>query len=243
MSNSFLVNSCAPLANLYNDQSVLEHHHASYTFRLLHRQTFDFAKSMHHTEKDLLRLVVIEMILATDLETHFNQLTHFNLRAENEHFPQNQEDRLLMLKIILHASDISRGATRGNKLYLEWTRRIVTEFFIKGELEKRNNLTVTMFHDRCTTNVAKMQIGFIDIFVMPLFAALEPFAGDVVSEQLIRIEDNRDFWVTNRDRNDSKSGLASLNVFWEFWQNVQSVDCFLDCFLKLSRFAAHLQPA
>jgi hypothetical protein len=212
VNNAFLVNSRAPLANLYNDRAVLENHHASYTFRLLHRQTYDFAKTMQPAETAKFRLTVVEMILATDMQTHFAELTLFNLKAEDEHFPQYQEDRLLVLKIILHAADIS-SPTRPMKIAWDWTRRVVTEFFIQGELEKRNKFNPSMFMNRSTTNIAKMQLGFIDIFVQPLYAALEPFCVEVAPNQLRNIEATRNFWVANQglmqESMDERGNLAS----------------------------------
>jgi hypothetical protein len=46
------------------------------------------------------------------------------------------------------------------------------EFFLQGDLEKQNSVAVSMFMDRTTTNIAKCQLGFIDILVFPLFDAL-----------------------------------------------------------------------
>jgi hypothetical protein len=213
VNNAFLVTSRAPLANLYNDRAVLENHHASYTFRLLHRQMYDFAKSMQPADAAKFRLTVIEMILATDMQTHFAELTLFNLKAEDEYFPQYVEDRLLALKILLHACDISTP-TRKLDIYLDWTKRVVTEFFIQGELEKRNKFPPSMFMNRETTNIAKMQLGFIDIFVQPLFLALEPFCPEVEMVHLQNIVANRNFWVANQavmqESMEERGNLASV---------------------------------
>ena len=43
----------------------------------------------------------------------------------------------------------------------------MTEFFAQGELEQERGLPVSMLMDRATTNIAKAQVGFIDIIVMP----------------------------------------------------------------------------
>jgi hypothetical protein len=91
---------------------------------------------------------------------------------------------------------------------------VVTEFFIQGELEKRNESTPSMFMDRCTTNIAKMQLGFIDIFVQPLFLALEPFCPEVEMVHLQNIVANRNFWVANQavmqESMEERGNLASV---------------------------------
>lgn len=80
VNNSFLVNSQADLALLYNDQSVLENHHAAMMFKLL-RSMGEDAQGEHDILGKLnardaadFRRTCIQTILGTDMTKHFSQV-------------------------------------------------------------------------------------------------------------------------------------------------------------------------
>jgi hypothetical protein len=49
---------------------------------------------------------------------------------------------------------------------------VLREFFSQGDEERELGITISPLCDRNTVNFAKSQIGFIDLFIMPIFGFL-----------------------------------------------------------------------
>mmetsp|Transcript_25106 Transcript_25106/g.64138 ORF Transcript_25106/g.64138 Transcript_25106/m.64138 type:complete len:782 (-) Transcript_25106:185-2530(-) len=177
VNNAFLVNTRHKFAIKYNDKAVLEMHHVASAFALLHEfPDCDFFRTAVDGCYWTIREVMISAILATDISQHFAELGKLKSRLSSGNFLKAgeaslQSDRLLLLDVIVHSADISNPA-KNFHTYLFWTSRVITEFFAQGDREKELGLPVSMFMDRETTNIAKCQIGFIDILVLPLFEVL-----------------------------------------------------------------------
>jgi hypothetical protein len=180
VNNMFCAKTKHPIALRYNDTAVLEMHHVASAFRVMHSDDqFNWLIDAPENMYTRVREIMLACVLATDMSSHFAELNHFKSRIqagdflkyqENTNLP-SKEDGLLACSIVMHACDISNPA-KGLKHYLEWTSRVLWEFFAQGDLEKQNNLAVSMFMDRSTTNISKCQLGFIDILVFPLFDAI-----------------------------------------------------------------------
>lgn len=67
--------------------------------------------------------------------------------------------------------------------YLNWTERLITEFYVQGDRERDMGFTVTPMLDRSKpTPLPKFQAGFINAIVMPLYKELHRLDGvDVTS--------------------------------------------------------------
>ena len=76
-----------------------------------------------------------------------------------------------VINMILHSSDISNPA-KPAEISTEWTKRVYREFFVQGDLEKKQGLKISNFCDRNTTNINKAMIGFINYVVLPTFDLL-----------------------------------------------------------------------
>jgi hypothetical protein len=201
-NNVFCTRSRHPLALRYNDKAVLEMSHVAGAYELIHsnpKYNFFSAVGTDPTYQAI-REIVISTILATDMSTHFSELGQFKsriqagdfLKVDEESGQPKKEDKLLIMNVTLHACDISNPAKNSN-LYLEWTGRVLQEFFAQGDQEKAGNLPVSMFMDRDTTNIAKCQLGFIDVLVFPLFDAVRSVMPDVdLCCQLL--ESNKVYW-------------------------------------------------
>ena len=94
------------------------------------------------------------MILATDMSMHFANLNSIKSKIDSGEADLMQEDQKMALDNIMHAADIGNPA-RQKEVALEWTFRILDEFFGQGDKERNANLEITMLCDRYTTNVAK----------------------------------------------------------------------------------------
>ncbi|KAI3409991.1 hypothetical protein GPALN_006357 [Globodera pallida] len=104
-TNNFHIQSGSNFALLYNDRSVLENHHASSVFRLMKdddKNIFDRLTKDEHRE---MRTMIIEIVLATDMSTHFVQIkTMKNMLTLPEGI-----DKMKALCLIVHACDMSVG--------------------------------------------------------------------------------------------------------------------------------------
>ena len=52
---------------MYNDESVLENHHLAVSFKLLQNQDCDILANMSAKQRQTMRKMVIDMVLATDM--------------------------------------------------------------------------------------------------------------------------------------------------------------------------------
>lgn len=73
-----MMNSGNDLALLYNDLSVLESHHAAFTFKLtLSDPRVNIFKNLDSQSYKVVRQSVIDMVLATEMTKHFEHLSKF----------------------------------------------------------------------------------------------------------------------------------------------------------------------
>jgi len=107
VNNAFLVTLKAPLAQLYNDKSVLESFHCA-AFSQVLRRYWDKALDQ--------RTMIIDMILATDMGLHFDfmgKLDKLRKKYEKEGGPGVWEEksandhRILLCALIIKCADIS----------------------------------------------------------------------------------------------------------------------------------------
>eukprot|EP00013_Stygamoeba_regulata_P009218 CAMPEP_0177672262 /NCGR_PEP_ID=MMETSP0447-20121125/25225_1 /TAXON_ID=0 /ORGANISM="Stygamoeba regulata, Strain BSH-02190019" /LENGTH=1272 /DNA_ID=CAMNT_0019179873 /DNA_START=33 /DNA_END=3849 /DNA_ORIENTATION=- len=171
VNNAFLVKTGAPLAVVYNDQSVLENHHAASCFKLLADDEKNILCNLSTEQRVIVRKMIIDLVLATDFSKHFALLGQFKSKLAAGGFDPNElEDRTLIYQLALKCSDISH-TTKHKPLHLDWSRRVTTEFYEQGDQEKELNLTVSPGMDRHTGSLPKGQIGFITFLCMPLYEA------------------------------------------------------------------------
>ncbi|CAI7723381.1 3',5'-cyclic nucleotide phosphodiesterase, putative [Plasmodium vivax] len=173
-NNLFFVNSLHPLSIIYNDISVLENYHASITFKILQLNQCNLLKSFSEKDFRLIRSYIIELILSTDMKYHFEIISKFRIRRENEDFDyvKNNDDLLVLIKMIIKSADISHGSVKWNEHY-KWCQRVLCEFYSQGDEELKNKMPLSPLCDRTKHNeVCQSQITFLKFVVMPLFEEL-----------------------------------------------------------------------
>uniref|UniRef100_A0A8C1XM79 Phosphodiesterase n=1 Tax=Cyprinus carpio TaxID=7962 RepID=A0A8C1XM79_CYPCA len=176
-TNNFHIQTRSDTAILYNDRSVLESHHVSAAYRLL--QDDDEMNILYNLSKDdwrELRALVVEMVLATDMSCHFQQVKAM------KNFLQLPEgiDKPKALSLLLHTADISHPAKNWD-LHHRWTTSLLEEFFRQGDKEAELGLPFSPLCDRKSTMVAQSQIGFIDFIVVPTFTVLTDMTEKIVT--------------------------------------------------------------
>lgn len=166
-TNNFHVMSGSDKAMLYNDRAVLENHHISAAFRVINEDDCNVLGNLSKEEYRELRTLVIDMVLATDMSYHFQQLKNMrNLLT----LPDPAVDKSKALALVLHCCDIAHPAKK-YEVHHRWTMLLLEEFFRQGDLELALGLPYSPLCDRNNTLVAESQIGFIEFIVEPSMAA------------------------------------------------------------------------
>ncbi|XP_074602242.1 phosphodiesterase 1c isoform X4 [Brevipalpus obovatus] len=163
-TNNFHVMSGSETALLYNDRAVLENFHVSAAFKVLREPESNILVNVPKEEYRELRTLVIDMVLATDMSSHFQQIKTMKSLLTNVN--EFSVDKSKALSMVLHCCDISHPAKDWN-IHRRWTELLLEEFFRQGDKEKELGLPYSPLCDRNTTLVAESQIGFIDFIVAP----------------------------------------------------------------------------
>ncbi|XP_034275188.1 dual specificity calcium/calmodulin-dependent 3',5'-cyclic nucleotide phosphodiesterase 1B isoform X2 [Pantherophis guttatus] len=174
-TNSFHIQTKSDTAILYNDRSVLENHHISAVFRMMQDEEMNVLVNLAKDEFVELRSLVIEMVLATDMSCHFQQVKSMKTSLQQ----LERIDKSKALSLLLHAADISHP-TKQWPVHCKWTKALMEEFFRQGDKEAELGLPFSPLCDRTSTLVAQSQIGFIDFIVEPTFQVLTDVAEKMI---------------------------------------------------------------
>uniref|UniRef100_A0A061SBX9 Phosphodiesterase n=1 Tax=Tetraselmis sp. GSL018 TaxID=582737 RepID=A0A061SBX9_9CHLO len=204
LSNGFHVNVSDKLARRFNDQSVLENHSIWVALEAMkdgpHGFLDDWGRDHPHLSK-LLRNLIIEMVLATDMKHHFELLSKFKMRVHplrskgtGNLLPGDSQQILLTLQIAIKCADL--GHTAANlDIHKEWCRRLEEEFFRQGDLEREMGLPLSPLMDRFKPGVTnpKQSIGFFEVIALPLFSVMV-FVYEEIRPFYAAADRNYQFW-------------------------------------------------
>ncbi|XP_071743060.1 3',5'-cyclic-AMP phosphodiesterase 4C isoform X3 [Lepeophtheirus salmonis] len=211
LTNQFLINTSSELALMYNDESVLENHHLAVAFKLLQNEDANFFVNLSKKQRQTLRKMVIDMVLATDMSKHMSLLADLKTMVETKKVAgsgvlllDNYTDRIQVLQNMVHCADLS-GPTKHIKLYREWCSRIMEEFFQQGDKEKEEGLDISPMCDRHNATIEKSQVGFIDYIVHPLWETWADLVHPDAQDILDTLEDNRDWYQSQIPASPSSS--------------------------------------
>ncbi|KAL0966650.1 hypothetical protein UPYG_G00297870 [Umbra pygmaea] len=200
VSNQFLINTNSELALMYNDASVLENHHLAVGFKLLQEENCDIFQNLSKKQRQSLRKMVIDMVLATDMSKHMNLLADLKTMVETKKVTSlgvllldNYGDRIQVLQNMVHCADLS-NPTKPLELYRQWTDRIMVEFFTQGDRERDKGMEVSPMCDKHNASIEKNQVGFIDYIVHPLWETWADLVHPDAQDILDTLEDNREWY-------------------------------------------------
>uniref|UniRef100_A0A8B9JZS0 Phosphodiesterase n=1 Tax=Astyanax mexicanus TaxID=7994 RepID=A0A8B9JZS0_ASTMX len=200
VSNQFLINTNSELALMYNDASVLENHHLAVGFKLLQEENCDIFQNLSKKQRQSLRKIVIDMVLATDMSKHMNLLADLKTMVETKKVTSlgvllldNYSDRIQVLQNMVHCADLS-NPTKPLELYRQWTDRIMVEFFTQGDRERERGMEISPMCDKHNASIEKSQVGFIDYIVHPLWETWADLVHPDAQDILDTLEDNREFY-------------------------------------------------
>ncbi|KAL7527084.1 hypothetical protein ACHAXR_001790 [Thalassiosira sp. AJA248-18] len=221
-NNNYQVNKRTELSLIYNDNSVLENMHASRSSYLLEDinevggcggdmvATGGMLGKMTNEQRKLFRESMIKSILSTDMSHHFSEMTkmaRYVGALEDEMMEKlpmqpflscigtdnHAKLRAKFLPFLLHLADISNAA-KPRSVSLEWTDAVYDEFFLQGDMEAAQDMTISPLCDRATTNRPEAQVGFMNFVVKPAFALLARCIPEVESVVMRQLEENFKFW-------------------------------------------------
>lgn len=136
---------------------------------------------------------MVHMVLATDMSKHFGDLGTFRQRVASENFEPDDKDKLLCMGVGIHLADIS-NPTKPWELTLKWTELLFEEFFKQGDKEREMGLKISDLMDRSITNIAKAQLGFIDVIVTPAYESFAKFLK-ILNKNIKNMKKNRETWA------------------------------------------------
>jgi hypothetical protein len=192
-NNTFLMESMNPLALRYNDQSVLENHHASMTCSVLWRPADSEQDrpagpmvSLERLVSKRAREVVIKAILGTDMTKHAQiikelESSDFDLKGVRSKFTRLEGATAMQLDIVLlHCADLVHPVMPW-AIHKKMSLRMAQEFYTQFQEEERLGLPTLPFmgkNPECLSGLAPVQTGFLQYVVRPLWLALNGAAGE-----------------------------------------------------------------
>ncbi|RLN02268.1 hypothetical protein BBO99_00001212 [Phytophthora kernoviae] len=203
-NNGFHISTASEIALRYNDHAVLENYHVAQSFLVMKNADLNVLGELAPDDFKYARDMIIQMVLATDMSKHFEDVALFKTNILSASLDEGTlaiksvGDKKLLLKMILHTCDVSNPA-KDREIMLRWTDRVVEEFFIQGEMEKQLSLPVSPFMDRDTIVIKKMQVGFADFIVAPLFSVWAQILPNVNAVAYRTLLANREFWASLSD--------------------------------------------
>mmetsp|Transcript_73194 Transcript_73194/g.107416 ORF Transcript_73194/g.107416 Transcript_73194/m.107416 type:complete len:971 (+) Transcript_73194:93-3005(+) len=207
-NNAYHKNAATSRADTFNDQSIQENFHLQLILNGMKTQSsINILAELPAMQGAMIRDLMIDLILATDMSKHFNEVRAFkDLACEfgNTSPEPWLEHQAALMIMALHMSDISNPAKPRN-LALRWTDMILSEFFVQGDVEKMRGLTVSPMCNRDTTLTAASQIGFIKFIVLPSLQTLATMLPVLETTCLPQLENNFIYW---QDRAESEAAFV-----------------------------------
>jgi len=196
VNNNFLVKTRTPLAQLYNDKSVLESFHAMTLFNLMQKYGFKIYDNDSKYSGNLLNLlciinfyfilnvfipslefrkIVVNAILATDMQLHNNYVKDIKEQTErfeapNFDFSKIEEEKSIVVGALIKCADISNTA-RPYHIAESWSNVLLQECTCQGDLERKLGIPVGPLNDR-NVSQSDSQIDFINMCAIPLFKSV-----------------------------------------------------------------------
>ncbi|CZR68079.1 related to PDE2-high affinity 3`,5`-cyclic-nucleotide phosphodiesterase [Phialocephala subalpina] len=223
VNNAFLVTLNAPLAQLYNDRSVLESFHCAAYSQILRRH---WPAAFQGVE---MRQLMINSILATDMGLHFDYMKKLGWLQDKLHENGGitdawngrliEEQRTLACSLLIKCADISNVA-RKYDVAAQWTMILTDEFARQASMEQDLGIPSALFAApvREVVELGKSQINFMNMFAIPLFQGV----ADVMPGMAFTVEElnsNKSAWAEKiaeeqaKARQDSEDSLMKDGMF------------------------------
>ncbi|GAA6016521.1 hypothetical protein JCM11491_002349 [Sporobolomyces phaffii] len=223
LSNAYLVNARAPIAQVYTDKSILENFHNVTLIHMLRKHHFDYllGGDFGHSggSATSFRKIVEASILATDMSRHFEFVRELSemgksFAEKDAGQPRDIEaDRLLLCAGLIKSADIS-NPSRPHRISRVWSAALLEEWSVQAKIEADFNLPITVMVQDASDNkaLAKGQMGFIDLFCKPLFTAMSSCV-DEFHDFAEKLRDGRTAWETISLQTDAAFSQPAPEAF------------------------------
>ena len=172
---------------MYNDEAVLENHSLAVAFVILKDAACDIFANLSKKQRQMLRKMSIDMVLATDMSKHMSLLADLKTMVETKKVAgsgvlllDNYTERIQVLQNMIHCADLS-NPTKPLEIYKKWVDVLLEEFYQQGDKEKELGLDISPMCDRLNTTVAKSQVGFHPSFPLSPPSSLSLSSSSVPS--------------------------------------------------------------
>merc|ERR1719362_2315071 len=127
--------------------------------------------------------------------------------ANQSELPETYKQDVLAAKssvwmnLFLHVCDVSNPLKPFDSCQ-KWAHRVLDEFFLQGDEEKRRKLPVGMLNDRDKVNRPGSQHGFINFLVAPLIkhtVKIFPPLHELTLQMASNLAEWRNLWVKDAD--------------------------------------------
>lgn len=213
----------AEVAQIYNYRSPLEHFSASCALAMA--DEIGLFSSMPKKIAKQTRLEIIDLVLATDMSSHFDLVSSFGAIVAAKHaesvishfeqvdsddsevpssqslFTEKYETRMLVLKIAIKLSDLGHCFLSWEE-HMAWCERLEAEFFSQGDAEVEASIDISPLMDRRRPGVSNHgnSEGFFQTFVIPmlkLWVEMYPNCNPVLEQAQSNLK-NHQKWTRPR---------------------------------------------
>ena len=232
-TNAFEINISSELAIMYSDDSVLEHHHAATTFRVLRGGAVDAGAAALNAEAAAkcdcnvlnslttaqyyeVRKNICRMILMTDMAKHGDTCRELSLQDQGDFESMSSGDspqtrRELFMDAILHSADLATQTFR-TEFALQWGDRVVAEFKDQARRERELGLPVAAYMDGLEDGdnipTYKLQLGFCQYVLAPMWSQMERLFPDVFKPVYSNLKKNISFYQDEIDAAEAAEDAA-----------------------------------
>ncbi|KAI9146017.1 hypothetical protein BKA69DRAFT_1024317 [Paraphysoderma sedebokerense] len=195
LNNDFQVKLQTPLAIMYNHQAPLENHHIAVTLSILRSDKTNILKNLDEETMKKVRSQIIDIISITDMDRHgslVERAVNFHQNGSNLNLDV-EHDKDLLFKLIMKCADLS-NEIRPKSVAQAWSDRLYAELNNQFDIERSHGLKApTIPTDEFSAS--KMQLGFLDHKVVPLFEAFANLAPSLTTNVTSQLKKTRDHYA------------------------------------------------
>ena len=193
-TNTFEINKESHLSIIYNDNSVLENHHAAVTFKILQNERCNIISELDSQLRKSFRKMVIVAILGTDMVKHFSMISNMTARfKELEESPlgSREPDFENLAQLLLHCADLTHPC-KTYDVYSNWSSLLSKEFTRQYNEEVSLGLPATeMMKDLHKPEVYYAnEAGFLKFIVKPLWDCMDLWLNPHIEAYIQNLEEN-----------------------------------------------------
>ena len=195
---------------IYNGKSTLEHFSASCALGIA--DDIGLFSGMSRQTAKQTRKQIIEMVLATDMGSHFDIISSFasmmaakgvkgtideankdkSIFGSFDFLSESCATRILILKVAIKLADLGHCLLPWEE-HLSWCERLEAEFFTQGDAERSESLHISPLMDRDHPGVCdhRNSVGFFQMFVIPmleLWTGLFPSCTPILKQATANLE-------------------------------------------------------